>query len=301
MSQNKPRAAASGLGLVDLGMLFVALIWGSNFPIAKYVLGQMRPLAFNSLRYVGASLLLLTIAWVVYRDLSIARKDIPRLLFAGIVGNGLNQILFISGLALTRAGNSSLIIATSPLFVALMNAALGQERMTRRMWLGILLALGGIVAIITNSGSAFGLDRSTLLGDVITLFGAVTWATYAVSSKPLVGQYPPLKMTALSMATATPVLLLAAIPDLIKQDWSIVTPTAWGAFAISVTLSLVLCYAIYYASIRAVGAARTIIYNNLVTVVAVIMSALLLGERLMPLQFVGGVVILLGIYLTRRV
>jgi drug/metabolite transporter (DMT)-like permease len=301
MSQDEPRAASSRLGLVDLGMLFVALIWGSNFPISKYVLGQMRPLAFNSLRYVGASLLLLTIVWIVYRDFTIARQDIPRLLFVGLVGNGLNQILWIEGLALTRAGNSSLIIATSPLFVALMNAILGQERMTRRTWVGILLALGGVVAIITNSGSAFGLDRSTLLGDVITLFAAITWAAYAISSKPLVGQYPPLKMTALSMATATPVLLLAAIPDLIKQDWGAVTPTAWGAFAISVTLSLTLCYAIYYASIRAVGAARTIIYNNLVTVVAVIMSALLLGERLMPLQFVGGVVIVIGIYLTRRV
>jgi drug/metabolite transporter (DMT)-like permease len=280
-------------------MLGVILIWGVNLPVTKFTLDEMGPLAFNGLRFIGSSALNLLLVWIIYKDLRVARRDWGRILFIGLVGVALHQILFIKGLQLSRAGNSSLILATVPLFVALFSALGGQELITTRLWAGILFSFAGIALVTVSSGSALGLASSTLGGDLLTLLAAITWAAYAVLSRPLLARYPPVKLTALTMAVGTPFLVLAGIPEMLHQDWSAVTWRGWGGFVFSFVLSLSLASIVYYYAIQVVGNARASVYQNLVPVVALASSALLIKERIAPLQLAGAVVILLGIYLAR--
>jgi len=101
------------------------------------------------------------------------------------------------------------------------------------------------------------------------------------------------------MALGTPFLLLAAIPDLMAQDWMTITWRGWAGLGYSFIFSISLAYIIYFHSVRAVGNARTAIYGNLVPVVAMIAAAITLGERIMALQVAGAAVIFGGIYLAR--
>lgn len=299
MSQSNEKSSNPPFGAVDLAMLGVTLIWGANFPIVKYALNEMLPLTFNGLRFALSTCLSLFLLIVLYRDLRIQRGDWRRLLLLGLVGNTFYQILFIKGLQLTRAGNSSLLIATNPVFIALLGAALGTERVSRRMWAGVLLCFAGITVVITNSGKAFGINQQTIGGDLLTLLAGVCWACYAVFSRPLLSRYPPVKLSALTMAMGTPFILLAAIPDFMAQDWGAITWRGWLGLGFSFSLSISLAYIIYYTAVRSVGNARTAVYANLVPVIAVATSALTLGERITPLQVVGAAIILVGIYLTR--
>jgi drug/metabolite transporter (DMT)-like permease len=299
MSQPNDKSSNPPFGAVDFAMLGVVLIWGGNFPIVKYALNEMLPLTFNGLRFALSTVFSLLLLVVLYRDLRIERGDWRRLLLLGLIGNTAYQILFIKGLQITRAGNSSLLVATNPIFIVLLSAALGTERISKRIWAGVLLCFVGIFVVITNSGKAFGIDQQTINGDLLTLAAAVCWASYAVFSRPLLARYPPVKLSAFTMLMGTPFILLAAIPDFVAQDWSAITWRGWLGLTYSFSLSISIAYIIYYQAIRVVGNARTAIYGNLVPVVALIVAAITLHERITPLQVVGAAIILAGIYLTR--
>ncbi len=298
-ADNTAASARRPFGMEDVAMLGVVLVWGMNFPIVKYALNEMRPLTFNGLRFLLSSLLTTALVLLIYRELRVRRRDLPMLFLTGLIGNTFYQILFIKGLALTRAGNSSLLVATNPIFIALLSAALGMERVTRRMWSGILLSFVGIGIVIAYSGKGLGVQSSTLLGDGLTLLAAICWAVYAVLSRPLLRRYAPAQLSALTMLLGTPFILLAAIPDLRAQDWGAISWRGWAGLAYSFILSISGAYILYYQAVRAMGNARTAVYGNLVPVVAVVVAAVALGERIAPLQLVGAAVVLLGIYLAR--
>ena len=291
--------ASPPFGLVDLAMLGVTLVWGLNFVVVKHTLDEMLPLTFNALRFVLSSALMASLTLLIHKNLRVRRRDLPILVLTGLIGNALYQVLFIKGLALTTAGNSSLLVATNPIFIALLTAAFGLERITPRMWLGILLSFAGIVLVIGSSGKGLGLNHATLPGDALTLLAGLCWGVYALLTRPLVRRYTPIKVTTLSMLAGTPFILLAAIPDLYAQDWSAITWRGWGGLGFSFFLSISMAYIVYSQAIRVMGNARTGIYSNLVPVVAMVAAALALGERVTGLQVAGALIILAGIYLTR--
>lgn len=298
-AQARMISASPPFGLVDIALVGVALVWGFNFALVKYTLSEMRPLTFNGLRFLLASALTLFLLFLVERNLGVDKRDWGRLLLLGLIGNTAYQIFFIKGLELTKAGNSSLLIATNPIFIALLTALLRLDCITRQMWIGILLSFGGIAVVIASPGKELGMAPSTLPGDGLTLLSAICWAIYAVLSRSLLQRYSALKLSALTMFTGTPFLLLAAVPDMVAQDWTVISWRGWTGLTYSFVLAISLAYIIYFRAVQVVGNARTAIYGTLVPAVAVVASALTLGERITPLQIVGAIVILVGVYLTR--
>jgi len=177
-SASRTSSVAPRFGPTDMAMLAVVLIWGLNFPLVKYALREMLPLTFNGLRFVLSSALTLGLVLLSEKSLHVARRDWGRLVLLGLVGNTVYQIFFIKGIAITKAGNSALLIATNPIFVALLSGLWGGGRLTRRTWLGIALSFVGMFLVIANSGSEFGLDTSTFAGDGLALLAAICWAIY---------------------------------------------------------------------------------------------------------------------------
>ncbi|MTI95574.1 MAG: DMT family transporter [Firmicutes bacterium] len=110
--------------LADLYLLIVAMIWGANVAVVKSALEELGPLPFNSLRFLIATVL----SWLLLAatgNLSLPRRqDIPRLLVLGLTGHMLYQVLFISGINLTSAGNTALLLATIPIWVTALAALL---------------------------------------------------------------------------------------------------------------------------------------------------------------------------------
>ena len=109
------------------GLLFLALIWGLNFPIIKHALGEFSPLAFNALRFPLASAVLFGLM-AFGPGLSLPRrKDVPRVLALGVLGNVVYQLLFIYGLDRTLAGNASLLRSTTPVWTAILSSLAGRS------------------------------------------------------------------------------------------------------------------------------------------------------------------------------
>jgi drug/metabolite transporter (DMT)-like permease len=281
-------------------LLAMVLIWGINFSVVKAALTEMTPLSFNSIRFLLSSALTLLALRLIEGDVGFARRDWWRLLGLGLIGNTCYQLLFINGINRTTAGNSALLLATTPIFVSLIGAAFGLERVGKLAWMGVFLSFAGILMVIVGAGKELGLTKETLSGDILVLSGAAAWSLYTVLSKSMLSRYSALKLTALAMTMGTPFIVLFSIPQLLAQDWGVVSWRGWLGLFFSGSMAIALAYIIWNSGVSKVGGTRTAVYSNLPPVIATIFAWLTLGETITAFMVVGAAMIFLGIYLTRR-
>ncbi len=290
---------SSSFGWIDIALLSMVVIWGVNFTVVKSALSEMSPLAYNALRFSAASLFTLILAWVVERDLYIARRDWAYVFLLSLIGNFLYEILYIHGLARSRAGNTSLILATSPIFVAIIGTLSKQEKLRRWNWVGISLSFLGLYFLVAGSGSGLAWGSETMLGSLLVLASASTWGLYTVLLQPLVRRYSAIKATAWIMVATTPLLVLAAIPDMRRQDWGAVSAQSWLGLLYSAALAIGISYVIWNTGVRRIGSARTAVYSYLTPLISVVVAWIFLGEAMQPVQVFGAVAIVLGVALGR--
>jgi len=275
----------------------MTVIWGSNYSLIKSALTEIPPLAFNGVRLAVASLLFLAaIWWKRGRDSRPLFHDWIGIVALAVVGQCVYQLLFITALARTSVANSSLIIACTPVFVALMTAALGQERVSVWQWAGTLLSAAGIYVVIGGGASV---SRASIAGDLMMLAAVLCWSASTVGARPLLARHPPLIVTGYSMAIGTVLYLLFAWPAMRVVAWRDVSGHVWWAIALSAVFALCVAYMIWYTALQRIGNTRTSIYSNMVPVAAMLVAWLWLGEHLPASKLSGAAAVLAGVALTK--
>jgi drug/metabolite transporter (DMT)-like permease len=279
-------------------MVLVVLIWGGNFAVLKTAYAQIAPFPFTAIRFGLATVLMLLLLWWREGDCRFPPGSFRKFLWLGVIGNTLYQALFANGLARTTTANSSLIVTTTPVLLALAGTLIGLERITRWTVLGLALTIGGVLIVMGTRGAA--LSSRTLLGDLMILASCVCWTAYALGMRTVGEGISSLRATTLTLITGTPGLILLAWPGLRQTDWSQVGGVAIFDVFYSAALSLVMCYLLYNRSIRLIGGVRTTIYTCMIPVVAILIAWPVLGERPTWLQAAGAVLIIAGVLVTRR-
>jgi len=283
----------------DAVILVTVLIWGINMVVVKALLVEIPPLAFTALRFVGAAVLETLILFATGQNLSMPWRDLRRMIAMSLFGVVAYQVLFVFGITRTTAGNSSVLLATVPIFVLLYNGLMRRQRLAGIAWLGAIMTCAGVLFLTLGRGQALAAQWATLTGDLLILLAAIGWAAYTLSSQPLLRVYSPLKLTTLSMLVTAPALVLLAIPELLTLPWSEVTPGAWAGLAYSAVFSIALAYLLWNVSVQRLGGTRTAIYSNLTPIISLVAAWLALGERLGLLQLAGVLIVLVGVGLAR--
>ena len=279
-------------------MVLVCFLWGANFSITKIGLLDIPPLGFTALRFLAASVLLWLVVRVKEGPLKVPPGSLGKLIWLGVVGNTVYQLGFILGLDHTSATHSALILSTVPTVVAIMAGLLRLEPVTARVGWGIAVATLGVVLVVALRGS--GLAAGSLSGDLLTGGAVLCWSAYTLGLRTLPAGISPLRITAITMLTGTPGLVLAGLPDLFHLRWGAVGPAAWGALAYAAIGSLVIAYVLWNSSVRVVGSSRTAVYMCLTPIIAVAIAWVLLGEVPAPIQGVGAVLVIAGVWMSRR-
>ena len=296
------REKAQGLSFstTDLWVLFLVTVWGVNFVAIKGAVGEMSALAFNALRF-GLGTLLMIALWRAFEGgARIERRDWLGIALLGIVGNTIYQLTFIVAIKLSTASNTSLIVATSPIWTAILAALLRLDRLSWRSWAGIILSFGGLYFVITAGGEGFSLGSQTLAGDLLMLVGAAAWAVYTVLARPYLRKYSPTTFTAWTMAGGAPMVFLAGVPDLLRMDFAALSAGTWLILVFSALFAISFGYIIWNTGVKRLGQARTATYNNLPPIIALAIGTLLLGEPVTPQKLIGAAVVLVGVTITRR-
>jgi drug/metabolite transporter (DMT)-like permease len=165
---------------------------------------------------------------------------------------------------------------------------------------GVILSFLGVVMIVLGAGNALTFSNQSLFGDLLIVANPICWSIYTVLSKPMLKEYSPLKLTAVTMAIGAVPLVIVGAPTFGTQNWAAISVDAWLGLGFSAFLALGIGYVIWYTGVSRIGSARTSIYDNLVTVFAVASAWILLSESMTPIQIAGAVLVFVSLYVVRR-
>ena len=301
---------------LDWLLLLMTFIWGTNYPLVKSVFSDLDPQAFNALRLVLASCVMVAtsrlagrmarldpagsrageVASIFHTPAAVTRRDWIRLTWLGLVGHCFYQYLFVGGLARTSVANGALIVSSTPIVITLFSTITGKERIGALHWAGTLLSFLGIYIVVGRGADVSG---ASLIGDAMLLGAVVCWALYTIGARPLMARHSPVGVTALSMLIGTLVYLPLASPNLGRVVWADVSSITWIKLVYSSLFALCVAYTIWYAAVRAIGNARTSVYSNLLPIVAMLAAYVWLHEPLGLAKLGGAAAVLAGVALTR--
>jgi drug/metabolite transporter (DMT)-like permease len=290
---------------IDLYLLLMTFIWGTNYTIVKEAFAEVPAQPFNAVRMAIASAIFVAAILVArrvkrpsiaYTPEPITRRDWAAIAGLALVGHFLYQLCFIGGLARTSVANSSLILAATPVAIMLLNAARGLEPVGRWHWLGAGLSILGIYFVV---GRGAALSSQSLAGDSLMLGGVACWAVYTVGAGRLMARHSPLGVTGLSMALGTVLYLGVMLPQVARVAWSSVSLATWLSLLYSAVFALCVAYMIWYAAVQLIGGTRTSLYSNLVPLVALAVAVLWRGEPLGLFKIAGATLVLAGVAITR--
>jgi len=286
----------------DLLLLLTTLIWGINYPVVKYTLTDLIPINFAALRFLFGTIVMVPFALAAKQRLSIPRSDLLRIAALGFLANVCYQSLFVYGMKLSTAGDAAIMLATAPIFTAIIGRVRRQEFFGIQAVIGLVLAFAGISILVSFSGAGrkAGDPANHVAGNCILLCAAVCWASYTVGIKRFSHQYGSIKATTLMMLTGTPMLIIVSVPSLLRQDWHSVRTASWAGVAYSAVFSIAIAYIIWSYGVHRIGPTRTSIYSNITPIATWLAAWPLLGETPLPGQIVGAVIILAGVYLVRQ-
>src|SRR5215211_4881371 len=164
-------------------------------------------------------------------------RDLPAAVLAGLFAFALYNVALNYGQITASAGAASLIIASIPIFTALLAAAFLGERLDGRGWAGIVVGFLGVALITFGEGGGFGVDA----GALYVLLAAISGSVYFAFQKPYVEKYGSLTFTAYAIWAGT-ILLLPFLPGLLREV-QVAPPDATLAVAYLGVFPTVVAYA----------------------------------------------------------
>ena len=238
------------------------------------------------------------IALVATRGLpGLGRRDLARLVVAGLLVVTIYHLSLNAGERLTTAGTASVVVAAAPGIALAMAVAIGQERFSRRRAAGLAVSFAGVVVVVLL-GSGQRISFANAHGPLLVLAAPAAFAAFNVMVKPLLPQYGALPVTAAASLIGTAALLPFAAGGTVHR----VSRMDAGDILLLLYLGLVatlLGYIGWTRGLRQLEASRTVAYLYGVPVVAIVIGALALGESVTVWLGLGGVLVVAGMALAQ--
>jgi DME family drug/metabolite transporter len=175
--------------------------------------------------------------------------------------------------------------------------AVRHERTPPFAWIGVGIALAGVVVFLLDKRGSGGND---LLGDALSLAAGLSFAIYGLVNRPLVQRYPPATYTAYSILFGTIPLVIIGLPATIAQDWGSVSAGAWLAVIYMVIFPVYIAYMLFNWAISRRGAAEASSFTLLEPIFSGILSALIFHEAFGATKLAGAALVLAGLAAMRR-
>lgn len=292
---NKP---AHNLGS-HIGLLITITIWASTFINIKIVLLQVPPNTLAFLRFFIAAIVLGIYA-LITRQPGIRKEDWPMAAFSGLTGITLYNFFQNQGLKYAGAVDAAILAALAPVFMVILAFLILKEKITRRQFLGIIIAFTGSILVATGgSFQDLDLNSTRILGDALILLTGLFWGFYNISLKKLLVKYP--STTVLTYSTISGTLFLFPLVFLeTPLNLSSVNITGWLNIAYLGLGASALAYFLWNRALTRVSTVTAGAYIYLVPVIAAIIAAIFLQEIPGFYTVIGGVLALVGTYFAGR-
>ncbi len=298
MTDAKP--AGARVRITPAGLAFLAITsvgWGFNWPVTKYLLGELPPLTLRGSTGVVGAVLLALLALLRGQSLRVPRHLWPRLVLAAILNVGCWMVLMGLALLWLPASEAALIAYTMPIWASILAWPILGERPNLLRIISLVMAFAGLAAIMGGDGLAA--SAAKLPGIVMALGGAIGFAVGTVLAKKLPLNLPPLSAAAWQIGIGClPIALVGLAVE--NSDFAGLSGLGWSLLFYSTVVQFCIAYLSWFAALARLPASVAAIGTMAVPVIGVAASALALHEPLGPGQIAALIFTLAGVALAAR-
>lgn len=276
-----------------VAMLLTITFWGISASSNKIALREVPPSTLALIRFTIASMVLWIIKQKMNPDMKAKQQDRLPLILGGLIGVTFYFLFENYGLSYINASNATIILASIPVFTLIIEAVYYKQPIGLQKGSGAALSILGVIMVIGNSFS-INTTIQEVLGSLLMIGAALCWVIYSMINKGLEGKYPTMFLTFQQSRYGALFLLPFALLE--RGRWQPIGMLSWVNILYLALICSALCYFLYLYALKHLGPSQTNVYINLMPFIGVFAANAMLGERLYPLQMLGGGIIIAGIY-----
>ncbi len=284
-----------------LSMFAATLLFGLNYWVAKGLMpDHLLPMQIIFLRVLGT----LIISWIIVlsfknlRDLRIDRADFPRLILSSLLGVGINQVCFFTGLNLSTPVDAAIINSINPILVLVFSAFILHESIRRQRLVGIILgATGALMLILFGNSHLMG---GHLQGNLFIVANITAWSLYLVISKPLMVKYNPFVMMKWIFLFGFIEILPFTIVPSMQLNILTIDAYTWFALLYIVIGTTFLAYFFITFSLKRLPSTVIAYYTYLQPVLVAGIGIMMFAEKISWVKIVSALLVFAGIYFVTR-
>jgi len=280
-----------------LALAIAILLWGTSYTLVKMIL-EVPPITIALFRVAISLTLLIPLALYKNRGLRRVFSNWKPLLALGITGIVGYQVLQNYGLVMTSASDSGVLLNTDPIFIAILSLYFLKEKISRYKAVGIAVAFAGVSVIVLRGGINLSSNIASIVGDLLALSAALSWAIYSVHGKKVLERINPYDIAAYSALFGLLALIQLAVGfehitlALSTTTWLILLCLGLGASGAA--------YLLWFVVLEESNASDAGIAIFFTPLLAVAVASLFLREQISALFVIGTVLVLVGVGLATR-
>ncbi|MBL8050626.1 MAG: DMT family transporter [Anaerolineales bacterium] len=285
-----------------LEILFAVVVWGGTFIATKIALQEVSPATIVWLRF-AMGLVILGIAVFARKQFALPEKN-EWLYFAllGFLGVTFHQWLQATGLQTAKATTTAWIVATAPVFIAILGWLALKEKLNGLQIIGILVASFGVLLIVSKGNiTALFTGEEGTFGDFLILASSLNWAVYTILSRKELAKHPATRMMFFVMLLGwltTNIWIFGFGPGL--SEIKNLTSSGWNAMFVLGILGSGLAYIAYYDALQAIPASQIGVFFNIEPLITAALASVLINEAITIVSLIGGAIIIFGVWLVNK-
>lgn len=282
-----------------LDLTLAMFIAGSAVVVSKMMVGTVPIFLATELGIIIGLIILLAATFLIKKERNhLDLKTYSILLAQAICGIVLYRVFTFWGLFYTSAANSGLISSSSPGIVMILAFFILREKLSFKNFVGLILVLMGLFSINLFTYFSEGTLHQSLAGNFLILIAVICEGLFSVLSKIKCSPMSALYRTTIIVAFACICLLPFALNDALQYNLKeIPVKTVIGIIYYGICVSF-LSYVLWFRGIEKVKASDAAIFTSVVPVSSILLSAILLKEKILLIHVIGMILIVMGMLIS---
>lgn len=285
-----------------LEVTFAVVVWGATFIATKIALREVSPATIVWLRFAMGTAILGAVVIARKQFALPEKREWLYLAMLGFIGVTFHQWLQATGLQTAKATTTAWIVATTPVFIALLGWLALKEKLNWVQTGGIAVAAFGVLLIVSKGNfSALFTGEEGAFGDLLIFISALNWAVYTILSRRELARHPAARMMFFVMLLGwlfTNIWIFGFGPG--TSEIKNLTTLGWNAVLVLGVFGSGLAYIAFYDALQAIPASQLGAFFNIEPLVTALLAAFMINEAITAVSLIGGAIIILGVWLVNR-
>ena len=281
-------------------LLTATFFWALGLIVGKFCSAEMPPMTLTLIRYLLAGIGMGIIHFIKEKELHLDKSDLLYIFGLSFFGIVLNGVLFFKGIGMTSSINTSIISSTTPVIVCIIGVLFFKEKINIRNIISMICSICGILLLLTNGKISSLLAIEFNKGDLVILGAIISNGLYIIGSKKILKKYASTKiLTYLFLFTA----LILSPALYIEKDMYVLADVSTKAIISLLYMGIfssLIAFLLQQQGIKKIGPVKASVYTNLIPIYSIILSAIILKEKVTFVQIMAMLLVMFAIMINMK-